>query len=649
MSDFSHLCGWVDSPKDVEQSMSSLPFPVFSDVHGAIKGDGKGKKMLLHKVVESVAGYFPNRLQTVGDCISQALAYAVDVAKCVDIYLKKDLEEWVSETATEDIYSGSRNIIGKGRLGNGDGSLGIWAAKYVNEYGALARKKYGDIDLSKYDGNRARTWGRSGFSMPSSILEEAKKHPILTVSQVRSWEEVRDLIYNGYAVTIASNQGFSSVRDKDGFAKPQGNWAHAMCLVAMDDEYKRPAALCQNCFSDDAEILTDNGWFYFKDLPKTAKVATINIESGELEYQLPTEYQEYDYSGEMIHFHGRMMDCLVTPDHNMLYVSKWFRETKNTTWRFKKSKNVTIDDNFRKDIDIWNGKEEKIINILGFEIDMDIWLEFLGYFLSEGWANTRTRERKRKGSDVIRIENDGYAGISQNSGDVLERMKFVVDKLPWNFKIQKLHDNGGIGYQLISYNYKFAEYMKQFGKAHEKFIPDYVFNLSARQQMILFNSLMDGDGCWSNMRYTTNSKKLNDGFQRLCLHLGYSSDYNIYRKRGSMYRGVRANHDLYSIGIKKSSYSKPCVKNTSKVNYSGKVYCVTVPNHTVFIRRNGKTLFTGQSWGTWNSGPKRHDQPDGSFWIDAEDLENRILKTGDCWAYSGYEGFKPNKLNTRVI
>ena len=55
------------------------------------------------------------------------------------------------------------------------------------------------------------------------------------------------------------------------------------------------------------------------------------------------------------------------------------------------------------------------------------------------------------------------------------------------------------------------------------------------------------------------------------------------------------------------------------------------------------------SWGTWNSGPKRHDQPNGSFWVDAEEIERRILKKGDSWAFSGYEGFKPRELNTRII
>ena len=56
------------------------------------------------------------------------------------------------------------------------------------------------------------------------------------------------------------------------------------------------------------------------------------------------------------------------------------------------------------------------------------------------------------------------------------------------------------------------------------------------------------------------------------------------------------------------------------------------------------------SWGrNWISGPKRNNQPDGSFWVDAEEIERRILSQGDSWAFSGYEGFKPRKLNTRII
>ena len=246
MSDLSHLGGWINNPKAVEMAMKDLPFPVFCDVWSSIKGTGTGKKMLLYDIIKKVAGQFPMRTQTIGDCVSMAAAYAVDAIKCVDIYLNKDFEEWVAETATEDIYWGSRNMIGRGELGNQDGSLGVWAAKYVNEYGAVARGKYGDVDLTKYDGQKARTWGRSGYKLSNEFVKSAKEHPVLIISQVNSYAEVRDLIFNGYSVTIASNQGFSSNRDSEGFAKPEGNWGHQMSILGMDDEYKRPGVLVQN-------------------------------------------------------------------------------------------------------------------------------------------------------------------------------------------------------------------------------------------------------------------------------------------------------------------------------------------------------------------------------------------------------------------
>lgn len=45
------------------------------------------------------------------------------------------------------------------------------------------------------------------------------------------------------------------------------------------------------------------------------------------------------------------------------------------------------------------------------------------------------------------------------------------------------------------------------------------------------------------------------------------------------------------------------------------------------------------SWGPdWVTGPKRHDQPEGSFWIDAEHIDN-AMKQGDSIAMSTYKGY----------
>ena len=45
------------------------------------------------------------------------------------------------------------------------------------------------------------------------------------------------------------------------------------------------------------------------------------------------------------------------------------------------------------------------------------------------------------------------------------------------------------------------------------------------------------------------------------------------------------------------------------------------------------------SWGhNWVSGPTRHEQPEGSFWADAKNIE-MALKQGDSFALSGYVGY----------
>jgi hypothetical protein len=55
------------------------------------------------------------------------------------------------------------------------------------------------------------------------------------------------------------------------------------------------------------------------------------------------------------------------------------------------------------------------------------------------------------------------------------------------------------------------------------------------------------------------------------------------------------------------------------------------------------------SWGpSWISGPKRHEQPDGSFWATPEAIENMLQDWGDCFAFSSYVGHPEKKLIHRL-
>lgn len=56
------------------------------------------------------------------------------------------------------------------------------------------------------------------------------------------------------------------------------------------------------------------------------------------------------------------------------------------------------------------------------------------------------------------------------------------------------------------------------------------------------------------------------------------------------------------------------------------------------FRRPG--LLCQNSWGPhWISGPKRHDQPEGSGWVDAETVDRMLRIQPDSYAVSGFVGY----------
>jgi hypothetical protein len=242
--------GWIDDHKEVDRVMGALRHPVFGITARPLQDTGKGKVVLLYQANRKVFGKDFCHRQTIGDCVSHGWSMLTDTLKCVQI-VAGQREKFPGENATEVIYAGSRIEIGHGGCGRQDGSIGAWAAQFVSEYGTLVRSKYGSIDLTTYDGNRAKAWGMPGRGVPDELESILKDHTIKTTSMVQTYEEARDAIANGYPVAVCSNQGFAMARDKDGFARPQGSWGHCMCFIACDDSFGRPGLLCMNSWGPD--------------------------------------------------------------------------------------------------------------------------------------------------------------------------------------------------------------------------------------------------------------------------------------------------------------------------------------------------------------------------------------------------------------
>lgn len=344
----------------------------------------------------------------------------------------------------------------------------------------------------------------------------------------------------------------------------------------------------RECYDKKTEILTNEGWKKFKDISDEEIVATLNPETNELEYQKIINKIKYKYDGQMIRFNNQRIDLLVTPNHKIWH--KWIQNNNKNAhlkhpFKFEEARNILGKKHLQlKAINKWEGKEKKYFilpkikarkysHIFQYrKIPMDLWLEFLGYYLSEG--------------SFCYNQGHHYILVSQDKKSKhYKRMEKCLSNLPYNWSYS--------GRSFRTSNKQLYNYLKQFKKCDGKFIPKDFLDLSERQLRILLEALMCGDGHKRNKQYKyfTTSKKLAENVQEICIKLGYSV-YTSKEIRSPLRK------DLYIIRANKGSKISWVQKNQIGLeDYNGIVYCVNVPKyHILCVKRNEKVVFSGNSW-----------------------------------------------------
>lgn len=234
--------GWVNDPVEVQAVVATLPFKDFGDTPAAgFAADQLPDHACLWDFAIQVTGsHLPPKNQgQVGSCVSFGCATAIEYTLCAEI--ANGSPEEFKPLVEEIIYGGSRVEVGKGRLGRGDGSVGVWAAEFVNKYGILDRGVFldGKYDLTKYSESRCRQYGSAG--VPDDLEPIVKKFPVKSFVPVKNWDDFKKAIVQGYGISIASDQGFSMRRNKNGTCDAKGSWAHQMAGISYckidGDEY----------------------------------------------------------------------------------------------------------------------------------------------------------------------------------------------------------------------------------------------------------------------------------------------------------------------------------------------------------------------------------------------------------------------------
>lgn len=202
------------------------------------------RKFMLYDVCRKVLGQdTENYPQQIGDCVSFGAKNATEYLECCEILMKGDLEKF-ENVFPPYIYGISRCQIGNDG-GSGDGSLGAWAAAGVMKYGMISSKT---PNCPAYSGSVAKKWGNSG--PPEEFITVGKTHLVKSAAEVNAVDKILVALQNGYPVTVASNQGFAMEAGSDGFHRASGSWAHQMCIIGIDLDYKTPYVIILNNWGD---------------------------------------------------------------------------------------------------------------------------------------------------------------------------------------------------------------------------------------------------------------------------------------------------------------------------------------------------------------------------------------------------------------
>jgi hypothetical protein len=240
--------GYTPDPEGTRAFLATLgDEKYFSQAGAEAMQEAKGVDTFLYRQLDAAhrARYgkpFVVGRQQIGDCVAWGAAHAVAVSEAVSFSLGK-LPEPPLMPATEALYGGAR-VEARGKPGDGaqpyggfnDGATGFGAAKFLREFGVVYRQKYPSADLTQYSGERAKQWGAYGCGGQGDagrMDAEAKKHPLRHVVAIRSWSELAAALESGYPVTLASSQGFTSTRSKEGICEASGVWQHQMCAIGI--------------------------------------------------------------------------------------------------------------------------------------------------------------------------------------------------------------------------------------------------------------------------------------------------------------------------------------------------------------------------------------------------------------------------------
>lgn len=321
-----------------------------------------------------------------------------------------------------------------------------------------------------------------------------------------------------------------------------------------------------NCFAEDVEAMTQRGWVRGMDLRTDDVFLTKNAETDRLEWRRAVHIWKYpEYTGPMVRVsNGRGFDVLTTPEHRWLVTSKKSGlpvvKTSEELARMSPRQSdfaVHLSGDFQQP---WSQYDVDFAALLG-------WVLTDGYYGSTFIGITQTKERGRKEIEAL-LDRMGLAYNCYEPGKGRSAQYKIHGQITQHIK--RLCPNKTLTYDVVN-------------------------GMGDASREALFESMMAGDG-YADLRsggrgFAAGSEERADVFQYLCVLLGKTS-----RKYFQRYPRPAANGSAGCWQVRVQARKTAQTPHCEWIDeYTGPVWCVTVPNSFAVFRSNGMTLVSGNT------------------------------------------------------
>lgn len=351
------------------------------------------------------------------------------------------------------------------------------------------------------------------------------------------------------------------------------------------------------CYDDATEVLTAEGWRRWPEVDGTESFATLNLATDEIEYQRAERLIRKPVDGPMIRIRMNHIDALVTPDHRMVAAPR----VHSGEWSYGLHEaREFLDRSYRIRLGggTWQGgtlRDPEMAALIGF------------------------------------VAADG----NYNNGTIAFRLR-KPRKIDWLRTRVSLIETGEDTYRIEAPSERLQQLAKQtYTPAGDRCFPRELLTEGDLATLeALLEGYLQGDGsvtALGKITCSTVSRQLADDIQDLAMKTGRAATETApdIERNGAFGNRPLLRLTVYrdrNLQAKVGWTTEARTRQVEVVQYAGAVHCVTVPNGTLYVRRNGKPMWCGNSPFEHGAATFRVTAPVVTWW---EHVRHRI-----GWSYN---------------